>query len=160
MLDGKILRGLTGTPMRRSERANISLADAEPEPLTLANLTTKSLTDAMRAFFMSCGLSRGRATRVSSARHAQAELLHVPRACRAALCTQTAMQADVFVLHHHAPGLQQVGDIQRLIGMSRRRTKSRTKVRLGTVAGEGDAVGRADVDTRIAFDALAGGEHR
>ena len=34
----------TGTPMRRMARANISLAEAEPEPLTLANLTTKSLT--------------------------------------------------------------------------------------------------------------------
>src|SRR3984885_8046459 len=45
MLEGKILREATGTPMRRMERANISLADAEPEPLTLANLMTKSLTD-------------------------------------------------------------------------------------------------------------------
>src|SRR3546814_958396 len=43
MLDGKMLRGLTGTPMRRMALANSSLADAEPEPLTLANLTTKSL---------------------------------------------------------------------------------------------------------------------
>src|SRR6185436_10568092 len=42
MLDGKMLRGDTGTPMRRIERANSSLALAEPEPLTLANLTTKS----------------------------------------------------------------------------------------------------------------------
>jgi hypothetical protein len=31
--------------MRSIERANSSLADAEPEPLTLANLMTKSLTD-------------------------------------------------------------------------------------------------------------------
>src|ERR1044072_87489 len=42
MLDGKMLRDATGTPMRRNERANISFAEAEPEPLTLANLTTKS----------------------------------------------------------------------------------------------------------------------
>src|SRR3954454_2828481 len=48
MFDGKMLRGLTGTPMRSRLRANISLADADPEPLTLANLTTKSLTDSMR----------------------------------------------------------------------------------------------------------------
>src|SRR5690606_39486263 len=34
MLDGKMLRGLTGTPMRRIALANSSLADAEPEPLT------------------------------------------------------------------------------------------------------------------------------
>ena len=45
MLDGKMLRGATGTPMRRIERAaNSSLALAEPEPLTLAKRTTKSFT--------------------------------------------------------------------------------------------------------------------
>src|SRR6202012_2061886 len=44
MFDGKMLREHTGTPMRRIDRANSSLADAEPEPFTLANLTTKSLT--------------------------------------------------------------------------------------------------------------------
>src|SRR5262245_66055473 len=44
MLDGKMLRGAHGTPMRSTERANNSLALAEPEPLTLANRTTKSFT--------------------------------------------------------------------------------------------------------------------
>jgi hypothetical protein len=44
MLEGKMLRGLTGTPIRRMERANNSLALAEPDPLTLANRTTKSFT--------------------------------------------------------------------------------------------------------------------
>src|SRR5689334_22688769 len=44
MLEGKILRGDTGTPMRRTERANSSLALAEPDPLTLAKRTTKSFT--------------------------------------------------------------------------------------------------------------------
>ena len=44
MFDGKMLRGATGTPMRRMERAKSSLAEAEPEPFTLANLMTKSLT--------------------------------------------------------------------------------------------------------------------
>ena len=38
MFDGKMLRGLTGTPMRMMDGANSSLAYAEPEPLTLANL--------------------------------------------------------------------------------------------------------------------------
>jgi hypothetical protein len=38
-----MLRGLTGTPIRRIARAKSSLALAEPEPFTLANLTTKSL---------------------------------------------------------------------------------------------------------------------
>jgi hypothetical protein len=44
MFDGKMLRGETGTPIRMIDLANSSFADAEPEPLTLANLTTKSLT--------------------------------------------------------------------------------------------------------------------
>ena len=44
MLEGKMLRGETGTPWRRIARANISLALAEPEPLTLAKRTTKSFT--------------------------------------------------------------------------------------------------------------------
>ena len=39
-----MLRGVIGTPMRRIDLANSVLALAEPEPLTLANLTTKSLT--------------------------------------------------------------------------------------------------------------------
>ncbi len=48
MLLGKMLRGATGTPMRMTALANSSLAEAEPEPLTLANLMTKSLTASMR----------------------------------------------------------------------------------------------------------------
>src|SRR5215471_20151338 len=44
MLDGKILRELAGIPMRRIDLANSALALAEPDPFTLANLTTKSLT--------------------------------------------------------------------------------------------------------------------
>ena len=47
MFDGKMSRGLTGTPMRRIAFAKSALADAEPDPLTFANLTTKSLTDAI-----------------------------------------------------------------------------------------------------------------
>src|SRR6185503_19341035 len=43
MFDGKMLREASGTPMRRMQRANSSFAEAEPEPLTVANLTTKSL---------------------------------------------------------------------------------------------------------------------
>src|SRR5580704_5540387 len=44
MFDGKMLRELAGTPMRRIDLANSPLALADPDPLTLANLTTKSLT--------------------------------------------------------------------------------------------------------------------
>src|SRR3990170_8231894 len=48
MFDGKMLRGDTGIPIRRKLFANSSLAEAEPEPLTLANLMTKSLRASMR----------------------------------------------------------------------------------------------------------------
>src|SRR6185436_6054945 len=48
MFDGKMLRGLTGTPMRRIDLAKRVFAEAEPEPLTLANLRTKSFTDSIR----------------------------------------------------------------------------------------------------------------
>src|SRR5947208_14439087 len=51
MLDGKMLRGETGTPIRRTERANSSLALAEPDPLTLAKRTTKSFTLLLGALF-------------------------------------------------------------------------------------------------------------
>src|SRR6266853_5668652 len=44
ILDGKMFRGATGTPMRSMALAKSRFADADPEPLTLANLTTKSLT--------------------------------------------------------------------------------------------------------------------
>ena len=47
MLDGKMLRAATGTPIFSTAFANSPFADAEPEPLTLANLTTKSLTRVM-----------------------------------------------------------------------------------------------------------------
>jgi hypothetical protein len=49
MFEGKMLRGLTGMPMRRKLLAKSSFAEAEPEPLTFANLMTKSLTAQMRA---------------------------------------------------------------------------------------------------------------
>src|SRR6266496_3906873 len=47
MFDGKMLRGATGTPMRRIDLAKSRFADADPEPFTLANFTTKSLTRSM-----------------------------------------------------------------------------------------------------------------
>src|ERR1700732_4770089 len=44
IFDGKILRELAGIPIRKIDLAKSALALAEPDPLTLANLTTKSLT--------------------------------------------------------------------------------------------------------------------
>ena len=44
-----MLRDAIGTPMRMKERANSRFADAEPEPLTFANLTTNSFVRSRRA---------------------------------------------------------------------------------------------------------------
>src|SRR4051812_31883993 len=111
MFDGKMLRGDTGMPMRRKLFANSSFALAEPEPLTLANLTTKSLTASI--LFMCSGrlqrdgfLRMVRPAGVAGGSHLEQELLHVPGARRAALRAQAAVQTDVLVLHHHAPGFQ------------------------------------------------------
>src|ERR1700742_2244555 len=79
MFDGKMLRVATGTPMRMTLRAKSSLAEAEPEPLTLANLTTKSLVAA------SCFMLSLPPTRLGGL---QIEFLHVPGAGRAALGAQ------------------------------------------------------------------------
>src|SRR5207302_3837968 len=53
MFEGKMLRVPTGTPLRSTHFANSSFALAEPEPLTLANLTTKSLVETI-----GCGMTR------------------------------------------------------------------------------------------------------
>src|ERR1051325_11021523 len=89
MVDRKMLRAATGTPIRITERAKRPLALAEPDPLTLANLTTKSLTACLegalaspaRAVSGNCPES-GIGPRV---RHLEVELLHVPGPRRAAL---------------------------------------------------------------------------
>src|SRR5438874_13453730 len=94
MFEGKILRVAIGTPRRMIARANRSLADADPDPFTLANLTTKSLT-ALIALDMATSLRR-----------VEQEFLHVPCARQTALGAQAAMQTNVFVLHHHPASLQ------------------------------------------------------
>src|SRR5712691_12460337 len=79
MFEGKMLRGLTGTPILRIDFAKSSLAEAEPEPFTFANLTTKALTDWM-AFVMSIsgGLLLRRAAAVPGMGQVEEEFLHVP----------------------------------------------------------------------------------
>src|SRR5215470_12241025 len=52
MLEGKMFFGLTGMPMRNSVLAKMPLADAEPEPLTVANFTTKSLIPLIWAVYL------------------------------------------------------------------------------------------------------------
>src|SRR5258706_15393305 len=101
MFDGKMLRGATGTPMRRIERAKSSFAEAEPEPLTFANLITKSLV-AVICFIPSSGgfALRFVAAARAGVRHVEQKFLHVPRASRAALGAQPAVQAHVLVFRH------------------------------------------------------------
>src|ERR1700682_3854377 len=102
MFDGKMFLGDTGMPMRRKLFANSSFAQAEPEPLTLANLTTKSFNASILfvvvVVIRSCRfLVVGCAAR-SGHRHLDEVLLHVPGAGRAALGAQAAVKADVLVL--------------------------------------------------------------
>src|ERR1700740_2822348 len=94
MFEGKMLRGATGTPMRRIDFANSRFADAEPEPFTLANFTTKSLTRAIGETFIRrapslcrCDVRRTRAgdrrrapVLVAGLRGLEEEFLHVPGA--------------------------------------------------------------------------------
>src|SRR5487761_2554709 len=85
MLLGKMLRGLTGTPMRSRLRANNSFAEAEPEPLTLANLTTKSLTESIRTLLFGISshfLGVVIAAAAPGLRLVDHELLHVPGTAR------------------------------------------------------------------------------
>ena len=70
------------------------------------------------------------------------------------------MQADVFVLHHHPPGLQAVGDIERLIRMGGGRLEPLPQILFLAILRERDAVHRTDVDAGVAFDAERRGEHR
>src|SRR4051812_19618984 len=63
------------------------------------------------------------------------------------------MQADVFVLYHHAPGLEPVGDIERLVGTRRGRLQPFPQILFFAVVREGDAIHRADVDAGVTFDA-------
>ena len=88
------------------------------------------------------------------------EFLHVPRAGRAALGAQAAVQADVLVLRHHPAGRERAGDIEVLREVDRRRAQPRAQVGLVAIAREGDAVHRADVDAGVAFDAQLVAEHR
>src|SRR5712675_1193140 len=128
MFEGNILRVATGTPMRRMERANNSFAEAEPEPFTLANLTTKSFV-ALIGLDMAARL-----------RGIEEKFLHIPGAGRAAFRAQSAMQAKVFVLRHDPPRFQRFGHIEILrVGMRRRRGQPPAQFRFGTVFRECDA---------------------
>src|SRR6185503_10346471 len=167
MFDGKMLREATGTPMRRMERANSRFADADPEPLTFANLTTKSLTRftlvtaiaGMGAFIAvtRSSIAPAAARRV---RHVEQEFLHIPCAGRAALGTKTAMQAEVLVLRHDPARLQGTRDVKILRQVSSRYVQPGAEVCFLAVLGERDAVEGTDVDAGVALDAERRREYR
>src|SRR6266545_1217742 len=161
MFEGKMLRGLTGTPILRMDFAKSSFAEAEPEPFTLANLTTKALTDWMAFVMATSGrFPLRRTAAVAGVRQVEQELLHVPGARRAALGAQAAVQAHVLVLRHDPAGLEGARDVEVLGGIPRRRGEAGAQVRLLAVLREGDAIHRADVDAGVAFDAQLVREHR
>lgn len=69
------------------------------------------------------------------------------------------MQADILVLHHHAPGLEVAGHIEILVRMQRGCFQALTEIAFLAVVREGDAIHRTDVDAGIALDAERGREH-
>ena len=85
--------------------------------------------------------------------------MHVPGAGGATLGAQPAMQADVLVLHHDAPGLEPFGDIEVLVVMRRGRLQPLPQILFLAILCEGDAIHRADVDAGVAFDAGGRREH-
>src|SRR5512146_3357086 len=94
MFDGKTFLPVTGMPMRKIACMSRLFALAEPVPLTVPILNAKSLTGI---------------------RHQQLEASHVPRRRRTTLGAETAVEADVLVLHHDALGLGKgVGGVERL----------------------------------------------
>src|SRR6185503_11247070 len=141
------------------------LADAEPVPLAVAILNAKSLTRSIRYPSGStrtrpgCCAHPKRQLRFHRLQRAgkgnlHDELAHVPRVGGAAFGTQAAVQADVLVLHHHAPRLLEgAGDEQLLARLDRWSGEPLAQVGFVSVHGDGQAVGRADVDAGVALDA-------
>ena len=82
---------------------------------------------------------------------------HAPSA---ALSAETAMKADIFILHHDPTSFQSIGDIQILSPIKGRGGEARPQVLFRSVGGEGMRVCRADIGTRVALDAYVPVEHR
>src|SRR5215813_3631948 len=162
MLEGKMFFGLTASPMRNNVLAKMVLALAEPEPLTVANFTTKSLMPLMSEPALPSA-QIGVVVHQTSARRLRFdvhELLHVPGPGRTALGTQPAVQAHVLVLGHDATGLEGAGDVEVLTLVARRYPQAGAQAPFIGVADEIDAINRADVHAGIAFDAQRRGKYR
>src|SRR5215831_9698104 len=155
-------------PLRKIDFISSVLALAEPVPFTVAILMVKSLMRARLAFDMvsfasgNLGLFRLERIRlVGGVRPVQLGFLHVPGRGRAALGAQSAVHAQVLVLHHHPRGLRQRRRyVQRLAEVLRGRLEAGTQLGLLTVMRDGETVDRADIDTGVALDTELRGEHR
>src|SRR6185369_9874215 len=117
MFEGNTFLPVTGTPIRKMDCMMRPLAEAEPVPLAVAILNAKSLARSIRypsrvdegpaqslLARPSGGLRFHRLQRAGKGKFNR-ELAHVPRVGGTAFGTQAAVQADVLVLHHHAPRL-------------------------------------------------------
>src|SRR5690348_7818157 len=135
MFDGNTFLPVTGTPMRIIACMIRPFADADPVPFAVAILNAKLLTRSMKspvnydtpgraatavgadARCLGVSLCRGRLNtrqrryrdRLSRMRNLNHRLPHVPRVGRASLRAQSAVHADVLVLHHHAARLLERG---------------------------------------------------
>src|SRR6202140_5024316 len=154
MLDGNKFLPETGTPIRKIARISRLLALDDPVPLTLASFNAKSFTLARGGAKCSAAMSgRPRHRCRDRERDQQLEFLHVPRGGRAPLGAEAAVDAEILVLDHHAPGLgQRRGHVQGLVKVPGRRHQSHTEIGLVTVLGDGQALHRAYVDARVALD--------
>lgn len=70
------------------------------------------------------------------------------------------MQTKVLILDHHTSGRQPVGNVEVLLGVSRRNPNPLTKILLFTVSDEIQAIDRTNINTGIALDTLRSGENR
>ena len=150
MLEGKMLRGLTGTPMAQDRAREHLVGAGRARAVDVGEADDEVVYAADRLFV-------GHARTCLS--HLDEVFLHVPGSGGTALGAQAAMQADVLVLDHHAPGLQVAGDVEVLVRMRRGRLQALAQIGFLAILGEGDAVHRADVDAGVALDAERGREH-
>src|SRR5262245_6179684 len=114
LLEGKMFVGLTASPMRNNVVAKMVLALAEPEPLTVANFTTKSLMPLMSERALPSA-QIGVVVHQTSARRLRFdvhELLHVPGPGRTELGTQPAVLAHVLVVGHDGAGCEVAGELE------------------------------------------------
>ena len=155
-----MLRGVAGTPMRRIDFAKSWLALAEPEPLTLANRTTKSLTQlhgpSREHRFAGTGCDC--LARAMGQNEMNCCMSHAPVGQRSAQRPQCRHTSSSFAMIRPVfSPCETYRSCVRFVG--RGVQMRRRRLVLLAILGEGDAVGRADIHTGVAFDAQLRREH-